>query len=255
MDNKIKFSNRTPLSSQNIYNMLMFHDTPEGNYTGNAETQFQSGFKKLAFVIRIGLDIYTFFLMTRLWNTAHFSEFLMIFAATVLAVFIVDRLACLYFKFMKKHVQKIDSGAPKKGSLFMIIDKKPVHIKFDNVTHKNRQLVELMKSCEDPDIPRPDESEELFEFSENSFTVKNSKTDKADTVLYKDITRLCITANYCFIDFIRKSEKRSLISKPVTAIMERSKFTVGTDEDFRVFMKEKLGEKYAESNYQSLQYM
>lgn len=255
MDNEIKFSNCTPLSSQNIYNMLMFHDTPEGNYTGNAETQFQSGFKKLAFVIRIGLDIYTFFLMTRLWNTAHFSEFLMILAATAAAVFIVDRLVCLYFKFMKKHIHKIDSGAPKKGSLFMIIDKKPVHIKFDNIAHKNRQLVELMKSREDPDIPRPDESEELFEFSENFFTVKSSKTDKADTVLYKDITRLCITADYVFIDYPQKTEKKHFIAKSVTAIMERSKFTIGTDENFREFMKEKLGEKYAESNYQSLQYM
>lgn len=255
MDNEVKFSNRTPLSSQNIYNMLMFRDTPEGNYTGNAETQFQSGFKKLAFVIRIGLDIYTFLLMTKMWNTSEIAKKLFMIFLTAAAVFVVDRLVNLYFKAMLKRINRNDGSAPKKGSLFMIIDKKPVHIKFDNVTHKNRQLVELMKSSEDPDLPRPDKSDELFEFSENSFTVKNSKTDKADTVLYKDITGLCITADYVFIDYPQKPGKKHFISRSVTAIMERSKFTVGTDEDFRGFMKEKLGEKYAESNYQSLQYM
>jgi len=255
MDNEIKFLNRTPLSSQNIYNMLMFRDTPEGNYTGNAETQLQSGFKILSLVVRIGLDIYTFLLMTRMWNAPDLIKQLYMIALTAVAVLIVDRLVSLYLKAMLKRIRKNDSSAPKKGSLFMIIDKKPVRIRFDNVAHKNRQLVELMKKRVDPDIPRPDESECLFEFSEDSFTMRNSKTAQEDVILYKDITRLCVTEDYVFFDFLMKSDKKRALAKPGAAVMERSGFTVGTDGDFCFFMREKLGEKYTESNYQSLQYM
>lgn len=249
-----RFVNTTPISSENIFNRLMFFDTLNAEYTGNVKTKGKYVYSGLQKFIR-ALFVAPM-LVPLCWiviNDTHFgTEFLEGAVLTFVIVFLWDKLVCLcirlYSRFLsavlRKNLNPELKRVRKQNSLIIFIGIKPKRIKYKNLYDKNRQITELYRKCDDTKFCGPDSVSVTFEFTDNGFMYRTDNGERNITLDYSQIKAAYETPDYIF-----------LCGRKTVLTLEKNKFTVGTAEEFGKFLSEKLGEKrYNSCEHQRLVY-